>query len=576
MNRFVVIMCCVCWTLIGVGSESIAQINFCNPVPQATCSFTSINGNCQVNVDRANAISPPTIYMKPGSNLTVVVYNATPLETLTLDLSSYTSALRPDVFQTIFNSVTPNASKAIASRRNPVVDKNAPPLAAPGTSIRDVETQAETVIYEQNNVIDEVDASLVLGEVAVAARGMTSQSCSLSPETTTDQFPNPWFQTDDWKTVIKTRLSSASSGTGMMKDQLQQAANVVAPKMTPVATLIAAWNLYSNPNNAGHGTLSAEDQRRLDHANQILKVFGAQQGALNAKITARNTDGTQFNAKARLNDLSSTIDLIPKQDPPRGPGDSNMTATFVIKNPKGVKAFNVSGSWALNFTNVLTGIVAQVSQTNYVALNAQISTSYTQLSAPTKTQAMSLTVQSTNKEWVEASAGFVVPWRAYRSYSAAAQASAGSVTGNVVQLKLTHTVVPAAFVNVNLIEVPSRHGSFAVFLSPFVGYNGTTSTVETGIGPTISWKSLAINLMADYASDTYLSGGFSVGQSLGASNPASPLTTNAYSWRFAPGISIRIPLGSSGGNSGGGATGNSGATSTSGGTAVSPKSGKPH
>ena len=551
MNRFVVIACCVCWTLIGVGSESIAQTNFCNPVPQATCSFTSINGSCQVNVDRANAISLPTIYMKPGSNLTVLVYNATPLETLTLDLSSYTSALRPDVFQTIFNSVTPNASKAISSRLNPVVNKNAPPLPVPGTSLKDVEARAETVIYEQNNIIDEVDASLVLAEVAVAARGMTSQSCSLSPETTTDQFPNPWFRTEDWKGIVKTRLSNASAGTAKTQVQLQHEADAVLPKMTSVATLIAAWNFYSNPNNAGHGTLSSAEQRSLDHANQILKAFRDQQTILNAKITARKDNGNKHNETDRLGDLSTTVDLIPKQDPPWSPGDPNMTAIFVVNNPKGVKAFNVSGSWALNFTNVLTGIVAQVSQTNYTALNAQISTSYTQLSAPTKTQAMSLTVQSTNKEWVEASAGFVVPWRAYHSYSAAAQASGGSVTGNVVQLKLTHTVVPAAFVNVNLIEFPSRHGSFAVFLSPFVGYNGTTSAVETGIGPTISWKSLALNLMADYASDTYLAGGFTVGQSLGGSNPASPLTTNAYSWRFAPGISIRIPLGSSGGSSAG-------------------------
>lgn len=574
MKRFGVIVCCIGWVLSSASSESVAQTNFCDSIPQSTCSFTSINGNCQVNVDRANAITLPTIYMKPGSSLTVVVYNATPLETLTLDLSSYTSALRPDVFQTIFNSLTPSASKATGTSREGAPP--AGPLVAPGISVKDVEAQAIKTLYQQNTDIDEVDASLVLAQVALATRGLTSQSCFLSPETTTDQFPNPWFRTDEWKPIVKARLLSASAGTGKTKAQLKQDADSVQADVVSVGGLIAAWNMYSNPNNAGHGTLSQTDQKSLDHANLILKTLQAQQTALYSKITARNDDGNKYNEKARLDDLSTTIDLIVTPAAPRKPGDPNMTANFVIRNPKGVKAFNVSGAWALNFSNVLSGIVTQVSQTSYTGLSGQVSTSYTQLSAPTKTQVMSLTVQSTNKEWVEASAGFVVPWRAYHSYSAAAQASGGSVTDNVVQLKLTHTVVPAAFVNVNLIEFPSRHGSFAVFLSPFVGYNGTTSAVETGIGPTLSWKSLALNLMADYASDTYLAGGFSVGQSLGKSNPASPLTTNAYSWRFAPGISIRIPLGSSGGSSGGAATGNSGATSTSGGAATSPKSGKSH
>lgn len=572
MNKIVVTFCLACWMLISVNSYGVAQANLCDTVPPSTCSFTSINGSCQVKVDRANAITVPAIYMKPGSTLTMLVYNATPLETLTLDLSSYTSALRPDVFQTIFNSLTPNASKATGTSREGAGVAGPPPAV----SVQSVETQAVQTLYQQNTDIDEVDASLVLAQVALATRGMTSQSCFLSPETTTDQFPNPWFRTEEWKSVMKTRLASASAGTAKTKAQLKQDADTVQAQVLSVGALIAAWNLYTNPNNTGYGTLSPTDQKSLDHANLILKTLQAQQTDLYAKITARNDDGNKFGETARLNDLSTAIASIKTSGAPHKPGDPNPTASFVVNNPKGIKAFNVSGAWALNFTNVLSGIVTQISQATYTEASAQVASSYTQLTAPTKTQVITLTVQSTNKEWIEASAGFVVPWRAYHSYGAAAQASNGSVTGNVVQVKLTHTVVPAAFVNVNLWEIPSRHGSFAIFLSPFVGYNGSTSAVETGIGPTISWKSLAINLTADYASDTYLAGGFSVGQSLGVSNPASPLTTNAYSWRFAPGISIRIPLGGSSGSSGAGATGNSGATSSASGATPSGKSGKSH
>jgi uncharacterized membrane protein YgcG len=249
---------------------------------------------------------------------------------------------------------------------------------------------------------------------------------------------------------------------------------------------------------------------------------------------------------------------------------------FVVDVPSGNKAFNVSGVWALNYTNVLSGVVTQVSQSPYPPKDPPAPVDYAQLGTPpTKTQALSITIQATNKEWVEASAGFVVPVRAYHSYTAAAQASGGAVTGNVVQMTQTHTVVPAAFVNINLLEIPNRHGSWALFVTPFVGYNSTTSTVETGIGPSISWRSIELNMMMDYGNDAYLKGGFTVGQSLGASNPASPLTANAYSWHFAPGISIRIPLGSSSGGGATGATANSGGASSGSGSTNTP-GGKGH
>jgi hypothetical protein len=373
MNRYVRTLSFVCLAFFGAYNAGRAQTNFCGTLPQtATCSYANINGSCQVNVDRANAISLPTIYMKPGSNLTVVVYNATPLESLTLDLSGYTSALRPDVVQTIFNSATPNAAKAIASRVDTVANRNALPIPVPSTSLKEVEAQAEKVIYEQNTDLDEVDASLVLAEVAVAARGMTSQSCFLSPETTTDQFPNPWFRTEEWKAVIQTRIANAKAGTAKTQTQLQQDADTVSPKMASVADLINAWNFYSNPNNPGHGTLNEDSQRILDHANLILKAFRAQQISLKAKIAQRKDNGNAHSESDRLADLSSTVDLIPKQDPPRSDGDPNMTTTFVVNNPKGIRAFNVSGSWALNFTNVLSGIITQVSQTSYTPLSGQV------------------------------------------------------------------------------------------------------------------------------------------------------------------------------------------------------------
>jgi len=45
--------------------------------------------------------------------------------------------------------------------------------------------------------------------------------------------------------------------------------------------------------------------------------------------------------------------------------------------------------------------------------------------------------------------------------------------------------------------------------------------------------------MMDYGNDAYLKGGLHSGQSLWSQQPRFALDSNAYSWHFAPGISIR-------------------------------------
>ena len=560
-----------------------AQTSFCDPVPhQTTCSLMTINGSCEISLDRANPISFPTIYMKPGAKLSVTVYNTTPFETLTLDLTSFTGALRPDTFQTIFNSLTPNASKAtgVGIVPGPYAEViHAPPAPRPAGTLDEVKKLAETTLYGQNRVIDETDASLVLQQIALAAQGMTRQSCSISIATTLDEFPNPWFQTADWKKMVAERLKTASEGTAKKKAVLTAEAALVSVDIGKLSGLLGQWNDYFQSSPSVYEKLDSSNREMLIRSNKILDTLQTQKTILDSKIEYHEDAGDASNQSQRLKLLSTVINSVStaQADATKKAGSGqNVVNQFVVDVPSGNKAFNVSGVWALNYTNVLSGVVTQVSQSPYPPKDPPAPVDYAQLGTPpTKTQALSITIQATNKEWVEASAGFVVPVRAYHSYTAAAQASGGAVTGNVVQMTQTHTVVPAAFVNINLLEIPNRHGSWALFVTPFVGYNSTTSTVETGIGPSITWRSIELNMMMDYGNDAYLKGGFTVGQSLGASNPASPLTANAYSWHFAPGISIRIPLGSSSGGGATGATANSGGASSGSGSTNTP-GGKGH
>jgi hypothetical protein len=70
--------------------------NICSALPADTCSYTGINGSCQIEINRVHPITPMTIYMKPGAQLTVELINGTPLETYSLDIVSSTAVARPD------------------------------------------------------------------------------------------------------------------------------------------------------------------------------------------------------------------------------------------------------------------------------------------------------------------------------------------------------------------------------------------------------------------------------------------------------------------------------------------------
>jgi hypothetical protein len=72
------------------------------------------------------------------------------------------------------------------------------------------------------------------------------------------------------------------------------------------------------------------------------------------------------------------------------------------------------------------------------------------------------------------------------------------------------------------------------------GYNSAVSTPAFVGGLSFSYRMMVFNFLADVSQDTHLTGGYTINGNLyGAS---APTTTTYYSVKFAPGISIRIPL----------------------------------
>ena len=65
------------------------------------CSLTGVNGNCTIIVDRMRAATPPTIYVRRGSIVTLKVINPSPLEKLELDETSINTQIPIDSVQAL-------------------------------------------------------------------------------------------------------------------------------------------------------------------------------------------------------------------------------------------------------------------------------------------------------------------------------------------------------------------------------------------------------------------------------------------------------------------------------------------
>lgn len=115
----------------------------------------------------------------------------------------------------------------------------------------------------------------------------------------------------------------------------------------------------------------------------------------------------------------------------------------------------------------------------------------------------------------------------------------------MVQQTNSYTVVPAAFFNFPLgRELVVKKQRMAFLLTGAIGYTPATSSVALAAGPSFSWGSIVISPLADFGRDAQLSGGWTVGASLGTAT--APATTNVWDVKFAIGVSVRVPLSTAG------------------------------
>ena len=254
----------------------------------------------------------------------------------------------------------------------------------------------------------------------------------------------------------------------------------------------------------------------------------ANQTALDGKI------GSLSSAVGKIKALATGIETIPLNETGIVGNDTITDTTPGDKNYQ-------TQSWVLNYSNKLQPLTKRVVADPIKSENVSYFGSLAD--ASNKLPIITLTIQFQSPSHFEFSTGLIVPVTPYHSY---AKSSDSSGNPTVSETK-TYAVDPIALVHYRLSEFSTRQERSAFFLTGGVGINSATSQVEFGAGATYAYRSLAIDFLADIGRDTQLGGGLTPNGPLG--HYAAPPTTPVWGVRFAPGFSVRIPLG--GGSSSG-------------------------
>ena len=473
-----------------------------NPTLPA-CSYTSTNGNCLLTINRNNPVAPPTIFVRSGKSVTVCVNDPSPVEDLTLDWKSSATVVPPDTFQNLFQSLSGNFGKFTGV----VQIQKAQPAGAQKTLNETIDLSR----CESDNAGCDNASDISAGQQRVMASldipGQASEGLR------------------DFKEALQPPPGALEAADQAWREKVAKELDVKVPTAAELdreVALLASEVLAYRNNNPTDQT----------NANKL----DSNQSALASAVSAFEKSGDAVTiVLAKLAALKAALLSI----------DQNaigLAGNAVIEGTNyGDKNYQTQ-TWILNSTNKLSVVVKRVAGDKLKSEGEVLLAGLGD--APPKQPLVSITVQFQSPSILEFSTGLIVPTVAYHSYSKASVAQNGVVTDNVVQETKTFTVVPAAFVNVRIYEWVRQRS--AIFFTSAVGFNPVTNTVEFGEGLTYSYRSIAISALADIGRDTKLGGGFTVGQSLGLSKAANPITSTYWAVKPSLAISVRIPLGGSG------------------------------
>ncbi len=529
MRKHYVVLAILAALSSAIFSPARAQDNC--PQPSAKlklCSYTALNEDCLLTIDRKNPITSPTIYVARKHTVTVVVCHPSPLEELSFDWKSSTLSVPQDVFQNLAQALQGYVGKieiiSEVVRRNPErhILSSQPPQCENENDV-DQCTKASDISLAQARVNQQI-ADLETAYLNEASNSLQDIHAALQ-YTAGDA---PWFNWPAWAAKQSSALSSAIEALPKPKTL-----NDISLKIATLSQEVDSFK-KAHPQNDSEALQLATNQTNLQNAFASLQ---------------KNVDA----ATAKLTALEARIDQLEKQ---------NIAASITFQiteskdceklsvgagpvsessNPSHVNGGDLTIACDINYSNKLAATIDRIAANPIPTPDEYLLANLAK--APAKQKLLTVNIQFQSQPRIELASGLLLPMAPYHGYAKAAVSSGGAITDNVVQETKTWAVVPMEFVNFPFKQWIARQQASALFATGGVGYNSVMSNVNYGAGLTFSYRAFAISALADIGTDTKLSGGFTVGQSLGTSSPPTPATTNYWTAKAAIAISVRIPLG---------------------------------
>jgi hypothetical protein len=554
------------------------------------CSLTGVNGDCTLIVDRMRAATPPTIYVRRGSTVTLKVINPSPLEKLELDETLINTQIPIDSVQALAPLLT-GLGQFVLGLPQPtgtIVTQNVDQTSTHPPNSKSF----DAIVGRQKALAGAIDAHTKIGQATLdqVQDALVTLRVLLVPPLDACNKNSAWSAAytklpgvapeltavhDTIQNLVGDPKTAAGGAGGRLDADSRELASIQAD-IDMFASGMAAAQKEFDDQIAGLKTSIANLQKQIDDeqkkphpdakliknlndqiaskqsdiaknkedANQAATAWQAQleqlkagQGVLTDKLTKAQTlvKTVLFPAETKLQTLSTAIQQA-----------AVFAGPFTISDLLNKDKNDQQEVFTLNAVNDLTDPVKIFVASAAIDPYSQTLADSIVATPPTKTAVMQATVQYVTQPEMEVTAGVLVPFLPYKSYTAVPQ-SAGSAT-LVVQETHTFTIIPAVDLNFRLgndkFAGNKRYGWFATIA---VGYNPATTMVEFGVGPSVALKSMVFSFLADIGRDTALTSGFTNNQPLPGAATV-PATKGVWSVKPSFGFSIRLPFNSGSGH----------------------------
>jgi hypothetical protein len=541
------------------------------------CAYAAVNGNCLLKLDRLNPVAPPTIYVRRGSHVTVLVTHPLPFEHLMMDLKSSAAQLPADQFRNGFTDITTALGGLEIIGGGPLAIEGGPTQLPPvcpdhTTSKNEIkDCQAKLKQYLTTNM------KLNLKKAGQAP----PQTPRPESEAAEGAKPEPSLNFGTW---VYSRLCWVRSlfiplpPSGVSIPQQSGGSIPVAqahvckdlPDGAAPPDISEAENDWTNwvdkfsdgstdqlkfsPDSL-EKTIDSLDADIAD-AKKARTISAGEYVTMNAGEQALHSaldTAAAYHAK-----MQGLLDAVTALKSDNEPNEFYISDVHFLDTDTKKEKVNEIQTWDLDTANKLARIAGQMKIDIYGDPLANVMGSLAD--APTKQTFVEFQIEFLNEPRLEISSGLLVPIRPYHSYSEAtpyssATASTGSCTAGttnapsaptncpIVQQSSTIAVVPNVSFNILLgheLVLPDRQRG-AWMWTITVGYNSATTSAAFGTGLSFSYRSMVFSFVPIVDQEQHLTGGFMVNQSAGTAT--TPTTTSSWKVNPAIGISLRIPLG---------------------------------